>query len=71
MTRALTSTGAVGPRLSHFRSDRYIGGKLPNTPANAAFWIEHPQRYAPQLITPDLGLSSQEAKDIVAYLLEH
>ena len=39
----------------HFRSDRYIAGKLPNTPANAASWIEHPQRYEPQTITPDLG----------------
>ena len=39
--------GADGrrPRLTRFRSDRYIAG---STPANAASWIEHPQRYEPR-----------------------
>lgn len=66
-----TANGTVGPRLTHFRADRYIAGNLPNTPANAASWIAHPQRYEPHTIMPDLGVKSQEARDIVAYLLEH
>ena len=66
-----TANGTVGPRLTHFRSDRYIAGTLPNTPANAASWIEHPQRYEPHTIMPDHGVSSQEARDTVAYVLEH
>lgn len=66
-----TANGTVGPQLTNFKSDRYIAGNLPNTPANAASWIEHPQRYEPHTIMPDLGVRSQEARDIVAYLLEH
>jgi cytochrome c len=66
-----TANGTVGPRLTHFRSDRYIAGDLPNTPANAASWIEDPKRYEPHTIMPDLGVSSEDARAIVAYLLEH
>lgn len=66
-----TADGTVGPRLTHLRSNRYIAGDLPNTPANAASWIQDPQRYEPGTIMPDLGVTAPEARDIVAYLLEH
>ncbi|HET8757668.1 MAG TPA: c-type cytochrome [Solirubrobacteraceae bacterium] len=66
-----TANGTVGPRLTGFRSDRYIAGDLPNTPENAASWIQDPKRYEPGTIMPDLGVTAPEARDIVAYLLEH
>jgi cytochrome c2 len=63
-----TANGTVGPRLTDFSSDRYIAGNLPNTPRNAARWIEDPHRYEPKTIMPDLGVTPAQAADIVAYL---
>lgn len=63
-----TANGQVGPRLTDYQSSRYIAGNLPNTPANTARWIEHPQRYQPGTIMPDLGVTPSQAADIAAYL---
>jgi cytochrome c2 len=65
-----TANGTVGPRLTQFRSNRYLAGDLANTPENAASWIQDPKRYEPGTIMPDLGVTAPEARDIVAYLLE-
>ena len=62
------ATGHVGPPLKHFRDKRRIAGKLPNTRANAARWVQHPDRIKPQADMPNLGLTPGEANDIVAYL---
>lgn len=63
-----TANGTVGPRLTGFDNDRYIAGNLPNTPQNAAHWIEDPHRYEPKTIMPNLGVTPKQAADIVAYL---
>lgn len=64
-----TANGTVGPKLTNFSSIRYItGGDLPNTPANAERWIEHPHQYRPDSIMPDMGVTPEQAADIVAYL---
>lgn len=63
-----TARGTVGPQLTDFGSNRYIAGKLANTPRNVARWIQDPQRFEPGTIMPDLGVTPQEAADIVAYL---
>ncbi|HEX6457355.1 MAG TPA: c-type cytochrome [Thermoleophilaceae bacterium] len=61
--------GHVGPPLKNFKkSIPFIVGKLPNTPANAARWIENPQAILPQGIMPNLGVTPQQARDIAAYL---
>jgi cytochrome c1 len=61
--------GTVGPSLVNLQDRRYIaGGRLANTPANAARWIEHPQQIQPGGIMPDLGVGAAKAADIVAYL---
>jgi len=63
-----TARGEVGPRLTDYRSSRYIAGNLPNTPQNTARWIAAPQRFEPGTIMPDLGVSPSQAADIAAYL---
>ena len=60
--------GRVGPSLAHFHGQRFIAGELPNSPANAIRWIEHPRRIEPGTIMPDLGVTETEARDIAAYL---
>jgi cytochrome c len=60
--------GRVGPSLDGFRNVRYIAGRIANNPRNAIDWIVDPPRIEPGTIMPKLGVSDQEARDIVAYL---
>ncbi|MEX0653697.1 MAG: c-type cytochrome [Phycisphaeraceae bacterium] len=62
------ATGRVGPQLDDLRNQLYIAGQLANTPDNLAHWIQYPQQVAPGTAMPTLGVSEQEARDIVAYL---
>lgn len=61
-------TGRVGPPLGDFAGRRVVAGQLPNTPENAARWISEPQAVEPDTLMPDVGVTPQEALDIVAYL---
>jgi cytochrome c1 len=60
--------GRVGPPLGSFADRRAVAGRLPNTAENAARWIREPQEVDPRTIMPDLGVTEQDARDIVAYL---
>lgn len=60
--------GLVGPPLTGIGERAYIAGILPNTPDNMATWIMHPQAIAPGNAMPDLGVSDEDARDMVAYL---
>lgn len=60
--------GLVGPPLLYFSQRTMIAGQLPNTPENLVRWIEHPRSIEPKTAMPDLGLSSDQAYDIAAYL---
>lgn len=60
--------GRFGPPLAGMASRVYIGGVLPNTPANLALFIRAPQRYEPRTLMPDLGVGEAHARDMVAYL---
>lgn len=60
--------GTVGPSLRHFSQGRFIAGQLPRTPSNAVRWIVNPPAIDPKTIMPNLGVSVQQARDIVAYL---
>ena len=62
------ASGRVGPPLDSFRKKRFIAGELPNTPENATRWIEHPKSVEPGTIMPDLGVTREQARQIVAYL---
>jgi cytochrome c len=63
-----TARGAVGPPLSGVAGRSLIGGVLPNTPDNLVRWIEDPPSISPNTAMPNLGLTTQQARDIAAYL---
>ena len=63
--------GRVGPNLAEMGDRWSIAGRLPNTPANLVRWIMHPQEVAPGTLMPDLGVPTQQARDIAAYLYRH
>lgn len=60
--------GEVGPSLTEFASRSYIAGRVPNTTQILVRWLENPQAIDPQTAMPNLGLSSQEARHVAAYL---
>ncbi|MGA0587372.1 c-type cytochrome [Dyella sp. KRB-257] len=60
--------GLVGPPLTMFGRRAYIGGELPNTPANLQRWLLDPPAVEPGTAMPRLGLSRAEARDVAAYL---
>ena len=63
--------GTVGPDLTHVASRSTLAaGTIPNTPTWLAGWIRNPQTIKPGDRMPDLGLSSSEVSEIVAYLEE-
>ena len=60
--------GLVGPPLTDFAWRAYIAGRAPNTPRNLEAWIRLPDSVEPGTAMPTLGVSQEEARDIVAYL---
>ncbi|NYT57587.1 c-type cytochrome [Alcaligenaceae bacterium] len=59
----------VGPPLENLALRGYIGGVLPNTPDNLVKWLQDPPAVDPRTAMPDMGVSSQDAKAMAAYLL--
>ncbi len=50
----------------------YIGaGTLPNTDENLAHWIRFPQEVKHGVLMPNLGVTENEAKALVAFLRTH
>jgi cytochrome c oxidase subunit 2 len=64
------AVGTIGPNLAGVASRaRIAGGAVPNTgPADLKAWISNPPALKPGTIMPNLGLTDQEATNIVAYL---
>jgi cytochrome c len=60
--------GNVGPPLDDVGRRVYIAGSLPNTPQQMALWIRFPQSYRPGTAMPDLHVSADDARDMVAQL---
>ena len=60
--------GEVGPPLSDVARRSIIAGELANTPDNMVRWIRDPQSIEANTAMPNLGVSEQTARDIVAYL---
>lgn len=63
-----TARGVVGPPLFFFSRRTMIAGELPNSPDNLVRWLQHPKTVEPHTAMPDLGLSTDQAQDIAAYL---
>ena len=60
--------GLVGPPLDGVGNREFIAGELPNTPANLMRWIQHPRQVEPHTAMPEMGVTEQDSRDIVAYL---
>jgi cytochrome c len=60
--------GNVGPPLDGVAKRVYLAGLVPNTPDGMARWIRTPKAHDPQTAMPDLGVSEEHARDMVAYL---
>jgi cytochrome c2 len=60
--------GKVGPPLSGVGGRVYLAGVLPNTPQTMASFIRHPQEADPKTAMPDMGVTEEQARDMVAYL---
>jgi len=63
-----TARGLVGPPLTLFARRTMIAGELPNSPDNLARWLKDPAAVEPKTAMPNLGLTSQQAHDVAAYL---
>lgn len=59
----------VGPSLTYLATRDTLGaGVLTNTPDNLAKWLKNPNRYKPGSLMPNMKLSDEQIKAIVAYL---
>ncbi|SSW67147.1 Cytochrome c oxidase subunit 2 [Achromobacter veterisilvae] len=59
----------VGPPLDGLARRAYLGGTLPNSPANLVRWLLDPPAVNPRTAMPNTGLAPAEAADIAAFLL--
>jgi len=62
------ANATIGPPLDNIASRQILGGHLQNTPANMARWIQHPQQIDPKNAMPELGVTDDDAHNIVAFL---
>jgi cytochrome c oxidase subunit 2 len=61
--------GDVGPDLTHLASRQTLAaGVLENNPDNLVKWLRDPQAVKPGNHMPNLGLTDQQIKQLVAYL---
>ncbi len=62
------ANGLVGPPLTGIGQRMYVAGVLTNSPDNASRWIQDPKAVDEKTAMPKLGVTPQDARDIVAYL---
>ncbi len=62
-----SANGVVGPPLVDYEERLYVAGELPNNANNLIQWIRDPKSINPDTAMPNLGLSLEEARDIIAY----
>ncbi len=62
------AVGLVGPPLDHMGRRIYIAGLLRNTPENMQAWLQDPQKFAPGVVMPNMGLTSDQSRNVAAYL---
>lgn len=60
--------GQVGPSLVGIEGRRFLAGEIPNTPDNMVRWIMGPQAIRPGSAMPNLGVTRDDAQDVMAYL---
>jgi cytochrome c1 len=63
------ATGVAGPNLSNIALRPTLAGdSIPNNPAVLEQWLLDPPALKPGTTMPKLGLSEQDARDLVAFL---
>jgi cytochrome c1 len=63
------ATGVVGPNLTNITLRPTIAGEtIPNSPEMLERWLLDPPAVKPGTTMPKLGLTDQEARDLVAFL---
>ena len=62
------ANGRIGPPLTGVSQRVYIAGYLPNEPETMVSWIMVPEAFRQPTAMPNLAVSEQDARDIVAYL---
>jgi cytochrome c oxidase subunit 2 len=64
--------GMIGPNLANVGARSYIGaGTFKNTDETLARWIQNPQAMKKGVLMPNLGVTPEEAKSLVAFLRAH
>jgi len=64
--------GMIGPNLANVGARSFIGaGSFKNSDENLARWIQNPQAMKEGVLMPNLGVTAEEAKSLVAYLRAH
>jgi cytochrome c oxidase subunit 2 len=64
--------GMIGPNLANVGARSFIGaGSFKNTDENLARWIQDPQAMKKGVLMPNLGVTPDEAKSLVAFLRAH
>ena len=64
--------GMIGPNLANVGARSYIAaGSFKNTDENLARWIQNPQAMKQGVLMPNLGVTPDEAKSLVAFLRAH
>ena len=58
----------VGPSLEEWPERAYIAGALINNPENLMDWIQMPQEIEPGTAMHNLGVSTEEARHMAAFL---
>jgi len=67
--RGTEARATVGPDLTDFGSRATIGaGAVENTPENLGRWMQHAQSVKPGALMPNLTLSDNDVRAVVAYL---
>jgi cytochrome c2 len=60
--------GVAGPPLHGVARRGLIAGRLPNTPAVLVAFLTDPPLLAPETGMPNVGLTTEEARHVAAYL---
>jgi len=64
--------GMIGPNLANVGARSYIGaGSFKNTDETLARWIQNPQAMKKGVLMPNLGVTPEEARSLVAFLRAH
>lgn len=67
--RGSGADGMQAPDLTHLDSRRTIAaGEMTNTPEHLLDWIQHAQQIKPEALMPNIGLTTDEAVALSAYL---